>query len=74
MINSPADALLQMSMYMHRWRVSVRPTDRELLDATLTRLGGSRCGRGMMGEDNTNGHSTDFASSFVSIVCNLYRP
>jgi hypothetical protein len=32
MINNPADALFQMSMYMQRRRVLVRPTDTTLLD------------------------------------------
>jgi hypothetical protein len=35
LINSPADALFQMSTYMLKWRVLVRPKDRGLLDATL---------------------------------------
>jgi hypothetical protein len=34
-INSPADAIFKMSIYMQSWRVLVRRTDRNLLDSAL---------------------------------------
>jgi hypothetical protein len=38
MINNPADTLLHMSIHMPRWRVLVRPKDRDLLDAALGKI------------------------------------
>jgi hypothetical protein len=39
-INNPADAFFHMITYMQRWRVLVRPRDREMLDVLMGELRG----------------------------------
>jgi hypothetical protein len=38
LINSPADAMFQMMLYMQRWRALVRTKDRGLLDMTMDEI------------------------------------